>query len=221
MSFNPNQPRVPKGNTNGGRWTKYLQAYQKARYIYSSDIPDDINPIDIEIDELVPCLRDTSTGSLVDTVVRKMNETDLLNYNMSNGWLIDWHSMSFTNDVYGVFVKGKSEPEGMIALKKDEGFMYISFVCVAPHNNKLLLNGVPPKYKGVGGHLFAVAILKSVSTDFGGCVVGVAKNKKVLNYYVTKLGAEYIPFNKTYRFAIYGKAAIDIVRTYNYEAEGE
>ncbi len=223
MSYNPNQPRVPKGNKNGGRWTKYLQAYQltKAKYIYNSDIPNDVRPIDLEIDKLVPCLEDTSTGNLVDSVVRKMSRTDLLNYNESNSWLIDWHSMSFTNDIYGVFVKGKSTPEGMIALKKDEGFMYISFMCVAPYNNKHLLNGTPPKYEGLGGHLFAIAIKKSVEAGFGGFVVGVAKNKKLLNHYVTKYGAEYIPFNKTYRFAIYGKAAINIVRYYNYEVEGE
>ena len=110
MSYNPNQPRVPKGNTNGGRWTKYLQAYQlaKAKYIYNSDISDKVIPIDMEIDKLVPCLEDTSTGNLVDTVVRKMNETDLLNYNMSNGWLIDWHKAA--NDIvrtYNYEVEGE------------------------------------------------------------------------------------------------------------------
>ncbi len=131
MSYNPNQPRVPKGNTNGGRWTKYLQAYQKARYIYSSDIPDDINPIDVEIDELVPCLRDTSTGNLVDTVVREMSSTALTRYNRQNKWLINWAKASKTNSVYGVFVKGTLDPEGLIAIQRVEGAVLLN-LCV-PH----------------------------------------------------------------------------------------
>ena len=53
--------------------------------------------IDIEIDELTPCLRSTTTGNTVDTIVEKIN----LSTEDYNGWNFDW-SMPKEEGVCGI-----------------------------------------------------------------------------------------------------------------------
>lgn len=67
---------------------------------------------------------------------------------------------------------------------------YISWMCTAPQNNKLLTDEV--KYYGVGGHLFAIAAKRSMDFGFDGYVYGFAANEELLKHYVEKLNAEVI-----------------------------
>lgn len=47
--------------------------------------------LDIWVDEIVPCLRDTVTGELKDTVVFRIESRAYLKkFKKSDGWHIDW-----------------------------------------------------------------------------------------------------------------------------------
>ena len=48
--------------------------------------------IDIWIDEIVPCLKDTQTGEIKETVVFKIESRAYLKkFRKSNGWHINWN----------------------------------------------------------------------------------------------------------------------------------
>ena len=68
--------------------------------------------------------------------------------------------------------------------------VYISWMCTAPQNNKIISENV--RYLGVGGHLFAIAAKKSLEYGYDGYMYGFAANEKLLKHYVDKLNAEEI-----------------------------
>ena len=88
-------------------------------------------------------------------------------------------------------------------------------MCAAPQNNKILCDN--PKYTGVGGHLFAIAVDKSVEYGFDGVVVGNAANMDLVNHYCQVFKAEHIAMLHPYQIAIYENEAADIRRVYDYE----
>ena len=69
-------------------------------------------------------------------------------------------------------------------------------MCVAPENNKQFTPS--PRYAGIGGHLFALAVEESVRSGSGGAVYGYAANEKLLQH-------------------IDGEASLNLLKTYNYE----
>lgn len=57
--------------------------------------------IDIWIDEIVPCLKDTETGEIKETVVFKIeSRTYLKKLQQSNGWHINWNETPKNVEVY-------------------------------------------------------------------------------------------------------------------------
>lgn len=47
--------------------------------------------INVWIDELTPCLKDTQTGEIVQTeVIRIVRKSFLKKYNEKNGWYVNW-----------------------------------------------------------------------------------------------------------------------------------
>lgn len=172
--------------------------------------------IDIEIDELVPCLRDMSTGKLVETEANEITRHSLKNYNQENGWIVDWSARPKDEHIFGVFVKGENNPQGLISLKYEKGGTYISLAVNAPQNNKLIV-GNAVKYKGVGGHLFAIAVEESIKNGGSGTIYGYAANKTVLKHYMEQFGAKHLPIRHQYQFLIEGKDSKKLLKTYNYE----
>lgn len=179
--------------------TTYEQWYAK-----SVDNSGESGIIDIEIDELVPCLRDVKTGKLVETEVSEIQRHELKKYNSKNGWNIDWSSRPKNEFVYGVFLKGDDIPQGLISLRYEKGGTYIGFAATAPRNNKRIV-GDNQAYFGVGGHLFAIAVEKSIENGGYGTIYGYTANKKVLKYYQDNFGARHIPFVHEYQFLIEGE----------------
>ncbi len=172
--------------------------------------------IDIEIDELVPCLRDMSTGKLVETEASGITRYSLKSYNQKNGWIVDWSDRPKDEHIFGVFVKGDNYPQGLISLKYEKGGTYISLAVNAPQNNKLIV-GNAVKYKGVGGHLFAIAVEESIKNGGSGTIYGYAANKTVLKHYIEQFGAMHLPIRHQYQFLIEGKDSEKLLKTYNYE----
>lgn len=64
--------------------------------------------ISVHIDDFTPCLKDNSTGELVDTeVVRIRRSSFLSKYNKQNGWYVNWGSLAKNSEIYALVVKGE------------------------------------------------------------------------------------------------------------------
>ena len=173
--------------------------------------------INIEFDEFVPCLKDAETGEIFQTEVRELTKSEYSRFKEADGWNIDWSDIPDGEQVLGVYLKNDTEPQGLIAIRKDKGCVYLSYASTAPINNKLLNNG-KQKFIGVGGHLFAAAIEESVKAgNETGCIYGYAANQEVLNHYIENFGAVHLPITHEYQFIIDGEAAEQILSKYNFE----
>ena len=178
----------------------------------------DFGTIDILIDDLTSCLKDSETGEIKETVVFKIETKRFLDkYNDKNGWYINWKQIPKEVEVYALALKEDNSIQGLVGIKddKDANAVYIHWAVVAPHNNKQFAD--KPKYIGVGGHLFAIAIDKSYSYNHSGVVYGFASNEKVLNHYIEKLDATYLGLLHKFQFAIMEDAAKMIKEVYDYE----
>ena len=124
---------------------------KRIREKYFSHLTKDetCDTLDVEIDELVPCLRNLSTGKLVDTEVDEVPRKALKEYAKKDGWGADWSKRPKDEKVYGVYIKGDIRPQGLVSLRHDKGGVYVGFMCVAPENNKQFTPS--PRYAGIGG----------------------------------------------------------------------
>ena len=107
--------------------------------------------------------------------------------------------------------------QGLIALHNDDNMkaIFIDWACSSPHNNKLKTNNV--LYKGVGGHLFAIAAQLSFERGYDGFISGFAANRKLMEHYCTNLGAQPICQLHEYQIAIFPQEAAELREVYDYE----
>ncbi len=174
--------------------------------------------IDIWIDEIVACLKDTETGEIHETVVFRIESRSFLKkFQESNGWHINWNQIPYDVEVYALALKENNEIQGLVGIRKDVEACaaYIHWACVAPHNNKQEF-GIQ-KYTGVGAHLFAIAADKSIQWGYGGTMHGFAANRKLLSHYIEKFQAEYIGIVHQYQFMIDEYHAGQLLEVYHYE----
>lgn len=171
----------------------------------------------VEIDELTPCLKDNTTGQIVETEVMKIRRKSTLSaYNKKNGWYENWASLYDTHDIYALVIKGTYDVQGLVAISENnEDALYISWMCAAPHNNEQIVE--KKKYIGVGGHLFAIAVQQSLIRGYNGNIYGFAANKELLEYYLKAFNAIYIGFMHQYHFVIDSEEAKKIQEVYTYE----
>ena len=149
--------------------------------------------VGIWLDEIVPCLRDTETGEIKETVVYKIESRSFLRkFKEKDGWGINW-----------------------IEIPSDVEAVYLHWACSAPQNNKHAFGC--QKYSGVGGHLFAIAVDKAVQWGYRGVVHGFALNEELLNHYIVALGASYLGAQHPYQFLLDGDAARKLLEVYTYE----
>lgn len=145
--------------------------------------------INIEIDEITNCLKETSTGKecemeyhLIDKPISKKKAIEL----KRKGWLFDWSlPQKNGNLVYELTLKDKNEIQGLIAMRpqEDARAIYVEHVESAPHNRKKL-----KKFKGVGAHLFAIACKISFENSYEGYVMFDSKTN-LISYYEERLKA--------------------------------
>ena len=175
--------------------------------------------ININIDGLVPCLRDTKSGEIVDTVVSQVtNKNELKSFSKKNGWYVNWKDVPKDVEVYKLQVKGDEDVQGLIGVRpdRDHRAVYLHWVVVAPQNNPLIGDGTK-KYEGVGGHLFAIGAEVSMNNGFGGAMYGYAANKDLVDLYVNHYGAIHLPIEHEYEVFFDEAAAMNILKEYNYE----
>ena len=173
--------------------------------------------ITVWIDEFTPCLKDAITGEIVHTeVVRIKRKSFLQKYNKKYGWYVNWADLLDEYEVYALVIQGTMDIQGLVAVKKDvmRGATYISWMCASPENNKQLQEKV--RYVGVGGHLFAIAMQKSIDYGQQGAVYGFAANEKLLKHYMDKFHANYIGILHKYHFVIDDVYTSKIMEEYTY-----
>lgn len=173
--------------------------------------------INVVIDELTPCLKDSLTGDILQTeVVRIKRKSFLRKFNKKTGWYANWDELASENEIYALVIEGTTDIQGLVALKPVEDFqaVYVSWMCTAPENNKLIVN--VPKYIGVGGHLFAIATQKSNDYNYGGAITGFAANKELLKHYCQCFNAEPLCLLHQYQFFIDEANATKIRKEYTY-----
>lgn len=174
--------------------------------------------INIWIDEIVPCLKDTVTGEMKETVVFKIESRSYLKqYTEQNGWQINWIELPVDVEVYELALKDTKEIQGLVAVKNDVNSRaaFLHWACTAPQNNKHDFG--KQKYSGVGGHLFAIAADKSVQWGYEGAMHGFALNKELLEHYMETFNAEFLGMLHDYQFFINEINAKKLLEVYNYE----
>ena len=174
--------------------------------------------INVFIDEFTPCLKDTKTGELVQTeVLRVCRKTFLKKYNEKNGWDINWDEIVDDNEVYALVVEGSVDIQGLVALHRDDNAkaVYITWMCSSPENNPKINEDV--KYKGVGGHLFAIAANKSIEWGYDGMMYGFAASEYLLKHYMEIFEAEFVGIQHPFHFLIDEEHAKKIMEVYTYE----
>lgn len=177
--------------------------------------------LDIWIDGIVPCLRDTQTGELKDTVVFKIESRAYLKqFRENNGWHINWNEIPRNVEVYALALSGTHEIEGLVGIRNDRNARaaYIHWACTAPHNNKHEFGS--QRYSGVGGHLFAIAVDKSVQWGYEGTVFGFAANLELVKHYIEAFGAYHLGMLHEYQIVIEGEASKKLLEVYSYEWNG-
>ena len=95
---------------------------------------------------------------------------------------------------------------------------YIHWACTAPQNNKHEFGS--QKYEGVGGHLFAIAVDKSIQWGYNGVLHGFARNRELVNHYVQTFGAVYLGRLHEYQIAVFEQEARKLLEVYTYEWNG-
>ncbi len=174
--------------------------------------------INVVVDEMTPCLKDTRTGELVGTeVIRIVRRSFLRKYNERNGWYVNWASLLDECEVYALVVEGSVDIQGLVAVADDTAAqaLRVAWMCTSPDNNKLLVD--TPRYTGVGGHLFAIAVQLSQERGFDGYIYGFAANRRLLEHYIEAFGAEHLGVLHPYHIMINDATAAKIREAYDYE----
>lgn len=134
-----------------------------------------------------------------------------MKYLHKNGWKFNWNNpLESGCDIYKLLIKKDSEIQGLISLKKmvKDFAMCIEIIESAPHNL-----GKKGKYKGVGGHLFAIACQKSFENGFCGYVYFESKTN-LMNYYNEKFGAVWTGYKN--RMVIETSKALELINIYTF-----
>lgn len=174
--------------------------------------------INVYIDEFTPCLKDSKTGELVQTEVLRIDRRSFLKkYNEKNGWYVNQDELLDDNEVYALVVEGSVDIQGLVALHKDENSktVYVTWMCASPENNHQINQEV--RYKGIGGHLFAIAAKMSIEWGYDGLMYGFAADKTLLEHYMSVFNAEFIGIQHPYHFLIDEENARKITEVYTYE----
>ena len=175
------------------------------------------------IDELTPCLINTLTGETVQTEAVELKRKSFLSkFNSRNGWYVNWGKFGPGIRIFALVLSGTMDIQGLVAVEPNPEYkaVHIVWACTAPHNN-IWENG-EQKYKGVGGHLFAIASEISLMSGFDGTVYGEAMDGQILEYYIKHFGANRLPkIIHPFALAINRATAKQIREVYDYDWSDE
>lgn len=179
-----------------------------------SGIIDTYRGVNMQIDKLTPCLENAKTREIVQTAYKLASKEEL---SRLEGWKFNWTDKGLENsEVYKLTLKDDEKIQGLIALTKFERdkAVYVNIVESAPHNL-----GKNKQYNGVGGHLYAIAVQKSIERGYGGFVFMDAKNMELVKHYKETLGATLLGHPHEYRMFIDEENAQKLVKIYTLKEE--
>lgn len=126
---------------------------------------------------------DVQTGNMVDVCFRELKKADTRKYklNKKNGWFTWSTEFKPDNRVFGMFILGENDIQGLISLQNlDNEYMYISLMEASPINQ---YNNMHRRYEGVGKNLLCFAISQSFDLGLEGYVGLHAKKNYNEKYY--------------------------------------
>lgn len=170
--------------------------------------------MNLEIDGFTPCLERTSDSVIVDTSYSAAILTELVTL---KDWQFRWKLLDTKGiEIYKLNVADDDRIQGLVAIQNvpSDKAVYVKIAESAPHNI-----GKNKEYKGVGGHLFAIAIQRSIELGNDGFVYMDAKNLRLVSHYSKTLGATFIGTPHPYRMAIDEITAKQIISFYNFREE--
>lgn len=179
-----------------------------------SGIIDIYRGVNMQIDKLTPCLENAKTREIVQTAYKSASKEEL---SRLEGWKFNWTDKGLENsEVYKLTLKDDEEIQGLVALTRFERdkAVYVNIVESAPHNL-----GKNKQYNGVGGHLYAIAVQKSIENGYGGFVFMDAKNMELVKHYKETLGATLLGHPHEYRMFIDEENAQKLVKIYTLKEE--
>lgn len=166
--------------------------------------------MDIRIDKFTPCLEKVSTGQLVNTSYSPISTSAL---NELKGWNFKWADAGLKDcEIFRLTAENDARIQGLVAVKNisRDNAVYVKIAESAPHNI-----GKSKEYRGVGGHLFAIAVKRSVELGYNGFIYMDAKNLRLVSHYAKTLGAIFIGSPHPYRMAVDEIAAKEILSFYS------
>lgn len=169
--------------------------------------------ISVEIDNFTPCLVECKSGKIIDTHFSLANENDL----KVNDWNFKWNSKDLDDtEIYKLTIANDDQIQGLVAIKdnKSNYAIYLKLAESSPNNI-----GVNKKYEGVGGHLFAIAVHKSMEKGYGGFVYFEAKNQHLVKHYQETFGARNIGGVHQFRMIIDEAAGKELLKKYTLKEE--
>lgn len=165
---------------------------------------------DIPLNEyrLLNALTENISGSIYDAQITELEKEDIGKVRKTQGWQFVWMSevKALGRDVYKLVIPGTKEIQGLISLKKSEGFYEMNLVEAAPHNY-----GSNKKYTGVLQCMVAFACKKSFEAGFDGEIAFTAKTA-LIGHYERALNAQLI--YSPNRMAIFSEDAYKLVSSY-------
>lgn len=153
--------------------------------------------VDVEIDELTPCLRRMSDGKIVGTYTKELSREKLKKLPKKE-WMFQWDKTPLNYQVYGLYANDDDRIQGLISLKLEENYVRVCNVESAYFNqtNNPLFSQKrlqAKEYNGVGGHLFAEAVRHGYEESGDGTTAVVFEAKTELQeHYSATLGAKPI-----------------------------
>jgi hypothetical protein len=171
--------------------------------------------LDILIDKLTPCLVEAATGEVKLTTFNHASMDDVSGLK-KKGWLFDWNARELLKyNTYKLLVNGDDTIQGLVSMQVERGAVHVYLVESAPHNK-----GDNKIYKGVGGHLFAIAIKLSLANGFGGYIYFDAKNMELVKHYSEMLNATRVLSRiHAYRMEVLESEAKAIIDKYSLEGD--
>lgn len=146
-------------------------------------------------------------GSKLYTVLNPIKVTSKKSNQLKQeGWEFDWSIPAKDGfEVYELKANGSSDTLGMITLKHERGYTYVSNIESNPKNR-----GDNAEFKHTSYNLFAFAVTESVKNENGGCVSFKAKSR-LIEFYAEKMGAQLISMQD---MVIEGAASVELLKKY-------
>jgi len=175
--------------------------------------------VNVWIDELTPCLFDSKTGETVKTnhkpisslsEIKKVQKEQAWEFD----WVKEWGRREKGSEIYKLTLNNDAQTQGIIHLVIKMGFVEAKTAESAPHNRAEVVGAENQKYKGVGAHLFAIAVKRSIEEGNGGYVgftsvtSRVEQYKKMLNAGIVGRapeGGTRMEINEKYARMLYNK----------------